>query len=69
ITGTPPGGVPPVVGISVGTAVSVLRSHGYNVDRTYERGSAYQRDTVIGQDPAPGTPAPPGSTVTIVVAR
>ncbi|MGH2766298.1 MAG: transglycosylase domain-containing protein [Actinomycetota bacterium] len=69
ITGTPPGGVPPVVGISVGTAVSVLRSHGYEVDRTYERGSGYQRDTVIDQDPAPGTPAPPGSTVTIVVAR
>jgi penicillin-binding protein 1A len=69
VTETPPGGVPPVVGISVSTAVSVLRSRGYGVDRTYERGSEYPRGTVIAQDPAPGTPAPPGSTVTIVVAR
>ncbi|HEX5948361.1 MAG TPA: penicillin-binding transpeptidase domain-containing protein, partial [Actinomycetota bacterium] len=69
VTETPPGGVPPVVGISVSTAVSVLRSRGYEVDRTYERGSEYPRGTVISQEPAPGTPAPPGSTVTIVVAR
>ena len=69
VTGTPPGGVPPVVGISVNTAVSVLRSRGYGVDRTYERDSEYPRGTVIAQDPAPGTPASPGSTVTIVVAR
>jgi beta-lactam-binding protein with PASTA domain len=39
------------------------------VDRTYERDSEYPRGTVIAQDPAPGTPAAPGSTVTIVVAR
>jgi len=69
ITGEPPGGVPPVVGISVGTAVSVLHQHGYEVDRTYEKGSGYPEDTVIAQDPSPGTPAPPGGTVTIVVAR
>ena len=69
ITGTPPGGVPSVVGISVSTAVSILRERGYDVDRTYERGSEHARDTVIAQDPAPGTPARPGSTVTIVVAR
>jgi penicillin-binding protein 1A len=69
VTETPPGGVPPVVGISVSTAVSVLRSRGYEVDRTYERDSDYTRGTVIAQEPAPGTPAPPGSTVTLLVAR
>ncbi len=69
VTGTPPGGVPPVVGISVSTAISVLRERGYEVDRTYERDSEHARGTVISQDPAPGTPAPPGSAVTIVVAR
>jgi penicillin-binding protein 1A len=69
ITGTPPGGVPPVVGISVSTAVSVLHERGYEVDRTYQRDSEHARGTVIAQDPAPGTPARPGSTVTIVVAR
>ncbi len=69
ITGEPLGGVPPVVGISVGTAMSVLHQHGYEVDRTYAKGSGYPEDTVIAQDPSPGTPAPPGGTVTIVVAR
>jgi penicillin-binding protein 1A len=69
VTETPPGGVPTVVGISVSTAVSVLRDRGYEVDRTYERDSEHTRGTVIAQDPPAGTPAPPGSTVTIVVAR
>jgi penicillin-binding protein 1A len=69
ITGKPPGGVPPVVGISVSTAVQVLRARGYEVRRAYERNSEHARGTVISQDPPPGTPARPGSTVRIVVAR
>lgn len=69
VTATTSGGVPSVVGISVGTAVSILKGRGYEVDRDYQRDSGYPRDTVIDQDPSPGTPAPPGSNVTIVVAR
>jgi len=69
VTEVPPSGVPSVVGISVGTAVAVLQDHGYRVDRDHQKDTGYPEDTVIDQTPSPGTPAPPGSTVTIVVAR
>jgi 1A family penicillin-binding protein len=62
-------GVPAVVGISVRTALQILRDQGYVVERRYERDSDYPKETVIDQSPAPGTPAAPGSSVTITVAR
>jgi penicillin-binding protein 1A len=74
VTGTPSPapsveGVPAVVGISVRTAVQILQDQGYVVERKYERDSDYPKETVIDQSPAPGTPAVPGSSVTITVAR
>jgi penicillin-binding protein 1A len=62
-------GVPAVVGISVRTALQILREQGYVVERRYERDSDYPKETVIDQSPAPGTPSAPGSSVTITVAR
>ena len=62
-------GVPAVVGISVRTALQILRDQGYVVERRYERDSDYPQETVIDQSPAPGTPAAPGNSVTITVAR
>jgi membrane peptidoglycan carboxypeptidase len=62
-------GVPTVVGISVRTAVEILRDQGLGTDREYERASGYAEGTVIDQFPPPGTPADPGTIVTITVAR
>jgi penicillin-binding protein 1A len=62
-------GVPAVVGISVRTALQILRDQGYVVERRFERDSDYPKETVIDQSPPPGTPAAPGSSVTITVAR
>jgi penicillin-binding protein 1A len=62
-------GVPAVVGVSVRTAIQILRDQGYQVERQFERDSGYPKETVIDQTPAPGTPAASGSTVTITVAR
>lgn len=62
-------GVPAVVGISVETALQILKDQGYGVEREYERQSGYRKDTVLGQSPPPGTPASPGTTVTITIAR
>jgi 1A family penicillin-binding protein len=62
-------GVPTVVGISVSTALQILKDRGLAADRQYERNSGYPKDTVIDQSPAPGTPLEPGMVITITVAR
>ena len=62
-------GVPTVVGISVRTAVQILRDQGLGTDREHERDSGYAEGTVIDQFPPPGTRADPGTIVTITVAR
>jgi penicillin-binding protein 1A len=74
VTGTPSPapsvqGVPAVVGISVRTAIEILRDQGYVVDRRYDRDSDYPKQTVIAQSPPPGSPAARGGSVTITVAR
>jgi beta-lactam-binding protein with PASTA domain len=40
---------------------------GYGVKKTRIRDKGYDRGTVIDQEPAPGTPATPGSVVTITI--
>jgi penicillin-binding protein 1A len=62
-------GVPTVVGISVRTALQILKDQGFGVDREYARDSGYPKETVIDQSPPPGTPAEAGTVVTITVAR
>jgi penicillin-binding protein 1A len=62
-------GVPTVLGISVSTALQILKDQGYGVKREFQRDSGYPRDTVIDQSPAPGTPARPSTVVTITIAR
>jgi membrane peptidoglycan carboxypeptidase len=62
-------GVPSVVGISVRTALQILKDQGLDVDRQYARDTGYAKDTVIDQSPPPGTPAEPGIVITITVAR
>jgi serine/threonine-protein kinase len=57
-------GVPNVVGMQLSQARQTLESQGFVVEVV---GSPYPKGLVIGQDPPGGTPAPPGSTVQIVV--
>jgi penicillin-binding protein 1A len=60
-------GVPTVVGVSVDTAIKILADAGYGVKKTRIRDKGYDRGTVIDQEPALGTPATPGSVVTITI--
>jgi penicillin-binding protein 1A len=61
-------GVPTVVGVSVDTAVKILADAGYGVKKRRIGDSGYDRGTVIDQEPGPGTPATPGSVITIAIA-
>jgi penicillin-binding protein 1A len=60
-------GVPTVVGVSADTAIKILADAGYGVKKTRIRDKGYDRGTVIDQEPAPGTPATPGSVITITI--
>jgi penicillin-binding protein 1A len=60
--------VPSVIGMSASTAYSILTNAGFNVSQSLRETNAYPTGTVLGQSPSPGSDAPPGSTVSIVVA-
>jgi membrane peptidoglycan carboxypeptidase len=62
------GGVPSVVGMSAGAAYDALTAAGFSVTQTVQQNQNYPSGTVISQSPAPGTQAPAGSTVSLVVA-
>jgi penicillin-binding protein 1A len=62
------GAVPSVVGMGVDAATDVLEGAGFAVSRTTAFDPAYEVGTVIGQSPAAGTEAGPGTRVEIVVA-
>ena len=60
--------VPSVVGLSRDEAVGLLDAYGFAVSVTKRDSAEASAGTVIGQDPAAGTSALQGTTVTIVVA-
>jgi actin-like ATPase involved in cell morphogenesis len=60
--------VPNVVGESEGDATSILQGEGFDVAPTTASSADVPAGTVISTDPAAGTPADSGSTVTIVVS-
>jgi membrane peptidoglycan carboxypeptidase len=62
------GTVPSVVGMTASGAYAVLRSAGFNVAQVVQQNDSYPTGTVLSQSPPPGTAAPQGSTVTVVVA-
>ena len=60
--------VPNVVGSSESAATAALNGMGFTVRVTHQPDGTVAPGTVLSTDPAPGTPLPPGSQVTIVVA-
>ncbi len=62
------GTVPSVVGMTASAAYAVLRSAGFSVAQTVQQNDSYPTGTVLSQSPPPGTSAPRGTTVTLVVA-
>ena len=68
-TGPPKRPVPSLDGLGAEDAADVLESAGFSpvVEERAETGVPV--GTILGVDPAPGTRAPAGSTVTLVVAR
>ena len=64
----PTGTVPAVVGMTASAAYAVLRSAGFNVVQSVQQNADYPTGTVLSQSPGPGTSAPQGSTVSLVVA-
>jgi penicillin-binding protein 1A len=62
------GAVPSVIGMSAGTAYDILSQAGFTVVQSIEDNESYPPETVLDQDPAAGTPAPPGSTVALIVS-
>ncbi len=67
-TGNGRGRVPDVVGQTAVTARALLLQESFQVEIVTEESDAVAADTVIGQDPAPGTEADPGTKVTLRVA-
>jgi len=67
-SGPQPVGVPNEVGKSYSDALSDLQSVGFAVRRQDVR-SNEPAETVLGQDPAPNSVAPQGSTVTLKVSK
>ncbi|HEX2032154.1 MAG TPA: PBP1A family penicillin-binding protein [Actinomycetota bacterium] len=61
-------GVPSVVGMNASSAYDVLAAAGFAVTQTVQETEAYPAGTVLSQSPPAGTEAPPGTTVTLVVA-
>jgi penicillin-binding protein 1A len=62
------GSVPSVVGMSASSAYSILQEAGFNVTQTVTQNDSYPAGTVLSQSPSGGTEAPPGTTVSVVVA-
>jgi serine/threonine-protein kinase len=60
--------VPSVVGDSLDQASATLHAQGFNVNPTYVDSTA-TANQVIHQNPAPGSPAPKGSTVDVQVSN
>jgi serine/threonine-protein kinase len=60
--------VPSVVGESLDQASATLHAQGFNVNPTYVDSTA-TANQVIHQNPAPGSPAPKGSTVDVQVSN
>jgi penicillin-binding protein 1A len=60
--------VPSVVGMIAGTAYTHLTDAGFRVTQSIQQTDSYPAGTVLSQSPAGGTGAPPGSTVSLVVA-
>lgn len=60
--------VPSVVGMSASSAYSILQEAGFNVTQTVTQNDSYPAGTVLSQSPSGGTQAPPGTTVSVVVA-
>ncbi|HET9105065.1 MAG TPA: Stk1 family PASTA domain-containing Ser/Thr kinase [Solirubrobacteraceae bacterium] len=67
-SGPAPKAVRDVTGESQAQATADLTNAGFKVSATTQTSSTVKAGNVISQNPAGGTPAPPGSTVTIVVA-
>jgi serine/threonine-protein kinase len=61
--------VPDVTGESQGAATSNLKSAGFTVTSTTQTSTTITPGTVISQNPAGGSSAPPGSNVSIVIAQ
>src|SRR2546423_3486644 len=60
--------VPDVVGTSLSTAATVLENKGFHVE-TQQVIADKPRDTVLREDPQPGTKVKKGSTVTLRVSN
>jgi serine/threonine-protein kinase len=60
--------VPDVVGRTIAEASNLLGQAGFSVNQTSEPSSTVDEGLVIRTDPAPGTPAPRDSAVTVVVS-
>jgi beta-lactam-binding protein with PASTA domain len=60
--------VPDVIGQSEADARSALQSAGFSVKTSSETSSTVPPGTVISQSPSGGSPQPPGTKVTLVVA-
>jgi beta-lactam-binding protein with PASTA domain/tRNA A-37 threonylcarbamoyl transferase component Bud32 len=67
LPGTQKVGVPTVVGADQANAEAKLRQEGFRVDTT-QKTAEQPKGQVIGQDPAGGTKAKKGSTVTLTVS-
>ncbi len=67
ITGTAPGIVPTLIGLSETEAKQVLSTAGYLIREIRDKNSA-PKDTVFDQDPAAGTERAQGQTVTIAIS-
>jgi 1A family penicillin-binding protein len=60
--------VPDVVGLSLEDASTILEEEGLVADLSYRADPTAEPDTVLEQDPAPGTEIAPGSVVSLVVS-
>jgi beta-lactam-binding protein with PASTA domain/predicted Ser/Thr protein kinase len=60
--------VPDVVGRTIAEASNLLGQAGFSVNQTSEPSNTVEEGRVIRTDPAPGTPAPRDSAVTVVVS-
>jgi serine/threonine-protein kinase len=69
-TTPPPAGVPSVKGQQASAAANALKAAGFNVSQTTKPVTNSSKDgVVLSQNPAGGSSAPKGSTVTIVVGQ
>jgi len=67
--GTAPKEVPDVRNDQYNTAYSQLTDAGFQVKRKYQESTTDKDGTVLDEDPAPGTKAAQGSTITLTVAQ